>query len=280
MCQMTGRLLSNTGKRGKVMFETTKVGRKIKEARVEQNMTQMNLADAMGVSYQAVSNWERGNSMPDISKLPELCDILHIRMEELLGEESRAIEAAKKFAENRDAEVTISELAEVAPLVTPDRMEKVIREKTEQTEENGKPRISISQLIGLAPFLGDEDLDMLAESVEEENLSKFCGLAPFLSEKSLDKIVDRYLGSANAEGMDAAVCGLAPFLSEESLDKIVEKSLESGNSMGTVTGLAPFLAQKTIHKVAEHLVKQGRFAELMGIAPFLDGDILKTVYPK
>lgn len=262
------------------MFETTKVGRKIKEARVEQNMTQMNLADAMGVSYQAVSNWERGNSMPDISKLSELCDILHIRMEELLGEESRAIEAAKKFAENRDAEITISELAEVAPLVTPDRMEKVIREKTEQTEENGKPRISISQLIGLAPFLGDEDLDMLAESVEEENLSKFCGLAPFLSEKSLDKIVDRYLGSANAEGMDAAVCGLAPFLSEESLDKIVEKSLESGNSMGTVTGLAPFLAQKTIHKVAEHLVKQGRFAELMGIAPFLDGDILKTVYPK
>ena len=230
------------------MFETTKVGRKIKEARVEQNMTQMNLADAMGVSYQAVSNWERGNSMPDISKLSELCDILHIRMEELLGEESRAIEAAKKFAENRDVEVTISELAEVAPLVTPDRMEKVIRKKTEQTEENGKPRISISQLIGLAPFLGDEDLDMLAESVEEENLSKFCGLAPFLSEKSLDKIV--------------------------------EKSLESGNSMGTVTGLAPFLAQKTIHKVAEHLVKQGRFAELMGIAPFLDGDILKTVYPK
>lgn len=62
MCQMTGRLLSNTGKRGKVMFETTKVGRKIKEARVEQNMTQMNLADAMGVSYQAVSNWERGVS--------------------------------------------------------------------------------------------------------------------------------------------------------------------------------------------------------------------------
>ena len=116
--------------------------------------------------------------------------------------------------------------------------------------------------------------------MEVENLNKFCGLAPFLSEKSLDKIVDRYLGSAKAEGMDAAVCGLAPFLSEESLDKIVEKSLESGNSMGTVTGLAPFLARETIHKVAEHLVKQGRFAELMGIAPFLDGDILKTVYPK
>lgn len=54
--------------------------------------------------------------MPDISKLPELCDILHIRMEELLGEESRAIEAAKKFAENRDAEVTIPNWQRLRPL--------------------------------------------------------------------------------------------------------------------------------------------------------------------
>ena len=44
------------------MFDTMKVARKIKQARVERNMTQMDLADAMGVSYQAVSNWERGVS--------------------------------------------------------------------------------------------------------------------------------------------------------------------------------------------------------------------------
>ena len=44
------------------MFDTTKVAKRIKEARVAQNLTQMQLADAMGVSYQAVSNWERGVS--------------------------------------------------------------------------------------------------------------------------------------------------------------------------------------------------------------------------
>lgn len=44
------------------MFDTMKVARKIREARIARNMTQMNLADAMGVSYQAVSNWERGVS--------------------------------------------------------------------------------------------------------------------------------------------------------------------------------------------------------------------------
>ena len=42
------------------MFDTNKVAKNIKKARTEKNMTQMDLADAMGVSYQAVSNWERG----------------------------------------------------------------------------------------------------------------------------------------------------------------------------------------------------------------------------
>ncbi len=37
------------------MFDTMKVANKIRNARIAQNLTQMNLADAMGVSYQAVS---------------------------------------------------------------------------------------------------------------------------------------------------------------------------------------------------------------------------------
>lgn len=45
------------------MFDTMKVAKRIKEARMAKNMTQMNLADAMSVSYQAVSNWERGDSL-------------------------------------------------------------------------------------------------------------------------------------------------------------------------------------------------------------------------
>ena len=68
------------------MFDTNKVANNIKAARAKMNMTQMNLTDEMGVSYQAVSNWERGNSMPDISRLQELCNILNISFDELVGE--------------------------------------------------------------------------------------------------------------------------------------------------------------------------------------------------
>ena len=44
------------------MFDTMKIAGKIRQARIDKNMTQMALADEMGVSYQAVSNWERGVS--------------------------------------------------------------------------------------------------------------------------------------------------------------------------------------------------------------------------
>lgn len=51
------------------MIDMNRVGKCIKNARTNKNMTQLELADIVGVSYQAVSNWERGNSMPDIAKL-------------------------------------------------------------------------------------------------------------------------------------------------------------------------------------------------------------------
>ena len=70
------------------MFDVEKIAKTIKEKRIEKNMTQVALADFMGVSYQAVSNWERGNSMPDISKLEDLCSVLGISVAELLGIEN------------------------------------------------------------------------------------------------------------------------------------------------------------------------------------------------
>ena len=45
------------------MFDTKIIGKKIAALRKAKDMTQMELADQMFVSYQAVSNWERGNKI-------------------------------------------------------------------------------------------------------------------------------------------------------------------------------------------------------------------------
>ena len=70
------------------MFDINKIGKKISVLRKQSGLTQMELADRLGISFQAVSNWERGNTMPDISKLPELAEIFGVSIETILGDGS------------------------------------------------------------------------------------------------------------------------------------------------------------------------------------------------
>ena len=64
-----------------------KIGRFIAERRKKANLTQMQLADKLGITDKAISKWERGIAMPDTSIMLELCDILCISVNELLSGE-------------------------------------------------------------------------------------------------------------------------------------------------------------------------------------------------
>ena len=64
---------------------TENIGAKIAELRREHNMKQDELAEQLGVTPQAVSKWENGASMPDISLLPKLAKIFGVSIDELFG---------------------------------------------------------------------------------------------------------------------------------------------------------------------------------------------------
>ncbi len=59
------------------------IGKKIKNLRLEKNVKQEELAEYLGVSFQAVSKWETGASVPDIALLPNLAVFFGITIEEL-----------------------------------------------------------------------------------------------------------------------------------------------------------------------------------------------------
>lgn len=65
-------------------MEKIKIGNFITKCRKEKKLTQEQLAEKMDVSVNAVSKWERGLNLPDTSKIPELCNILEITINELL----------------------------------------------------------------------------------------------------------------------------------------------------------------------------------------------------
>ena len=58
------------------MFDKNIISSKIAELRRSIPLTQAELADRLGISHQAVSQWERGETLPDITLLPELASLL------------------------------------------------------------------------------------------------------------------------------------------------------------------------------------------------------------
>ena len=60
------------------------INEKIRELRKNKNLTQDALGAKLGISGQAVAKWEKGESMPDIMLLPDLCKILGTSADNLL----------------------------------------------------------------------------------------------------------------------------------------------------------------------------------------------------
>ena len=78
-----------------------KIGKFILELRKEKNMTQQELADKIGVTDRAISKWENGRGMPDLSLMKPLCQELGISINELIsGEKIDKKEYQNKFEEN------------------------------------------------------------------------------------------------------------------------------------------------------------------------------------
>lgn len=66
-------------------MDQEKIGSFIRELRKENNMTQEQLAEKMGVTDKSISRWENGRTMPDISMLSILANELNCTIPELLN---------------------------------------------------------------------------------------------------------------------------------------------------------------------------------------------------
>ena len=78
-----------------------KIGKFIAEKRKQKRLTQQQLAEKLGVSDRAISNWENGKNMPDISLLPVISKELEVTVNDLMsGEKVDKKEYQDKFEEN------------------------------------------------------------------------------------------------------------------------------------------------------------------------------------
>lgn len=270
------------------MFDTVKVGRIISQKRKEHNMTQMQLADALGISFQAVSNWERGNSMPDISKLPELAELFGCSIEELLGG-GRSAGNVEKMTKGED--LSLGELADIAPVLPPDVLDKAAASALSEDGDDDEAETDEE------PEDFDEPDDEDAEDEDEDNDEDDDDDAPmrarwwrgregadayiarggkkprffiFKSGKTGDKKGDK----RRSKRIRELVC-LAPFLSEERLAELVKDLQDDGFTVSELVQLAPFLSEEDLDALAEIAEADG--GELAALAPFLSQETLKRL---
>ena len=253
----------------KTMFDMRKIGRKISELRKSRNMTQMALADALGISFQAVSNWERGESMPDIAKLGELSQIFGVPIDDILCN-TRAAEVVKEISSGDPAaDITPAELADAAPILSPAQVEVCAKEQT--------VRFTFTDVAALAPFLDSKTLaDIVLARVEEGcTVEELVTLAPLMDSDDLDRLVHQKLDGTCDIG---ELVALAPFLEEGTLSGIAKTRLESGCSVSELSALAPFLDEDAVAEIVRDRLKSGcSVKEISELAPFMDEDAVTEI---
>ena len=84
-------------------MDTLKIGKFLKELRKQNNMTQEQLGERIGVTNKTVSRWETGNYMPPIESLRLLSDIFDVSINEILAGERLSEESFKEVAEENIA---------------------------------------------------------------------------------------------------------------------------------------------------------------------------------
>ena len=109
-------------------MDQIKIGKFIAKCRKQNNLTQMQVAEKLGITDRAVSKWERGLSLPDSSIMLELCDLLKITVNDLLSGEVVGLDHNKET-------------------------EKLLLDMVKQKEESDKRLLAFEWVIGILSLI-------------------------------------------------------------------------------------------------------------------------------
>ena len=270
-----------------LMFDQQRIGANIMKARKAKGYTQMTLADALGVSFQAVSNWERGQTCPDIANLSTLSRLLDISIDELLGNR-RAAEITREIAEDKTPELQPEELQQVAPLLTEEQADRAA----------GKNDLDFETLKELAPYLSekvmgeavtsvyrqtgnldaavdllcyvDEDalLPLAREIAQKDGLNGLKSLSSYLDWNDMGDLLLDFANKGNTEGL----ADLFYYLDSDLAGNLA-RSLCRSQGIKAIVPVACYLDEDVLDEIAREALKTGKLRDLKPLTPYLSGDL-------
>jgi len=267
-------------------IDARRTGAFISKLRKSKDWTQLDLAERLNMTNQAVSRWENGDSYPDIATLPRIAALFNITVDDLLyGERDQqpprhegvtpgaVVQQLSLGQVNQVARMvredpsSIESVIDVAPLARPSMLEGMMQELTGIT-------FTREQIEGLAPFLDQEPLAALVINADTKEIDGeyLSALAPFLRRETLQRLV----ASVDFAAVDPDwLEEIAPFLDAATLDTLVTK-IEAGQMNAShISHLAPFLNRATLGRLVDATLSgkiDGSYLE--ELAPFIDRESL------
>ncbi len=256
------------------MFNMNKVGLRLVDLRKKFDFTQVEVADKLGVSYQAVSNWERGLSMPDISKLPEIAELYDVSLDKLLGKhrvtgivESISSETFKEYSENND--ITLKDVEEVSSFVKPSQLDELA---------NTAPIEDVTEdMLGMLPFVSREAADKIVYNLLDKvkTIDLINQSIPFLSKNLTSELIKRGVQSGEKA---SSFIECAPFIEKEYCNELALKAFDEGYSCSELLdSLAPFVSKVVLSTIAKKAMESMKVEDVLEYAPFLTRELMSEL---
>ncbi|MBQ9460149.1 MAG: helix-turn-helix domain-containing protein [Oscillospiraceae bacterium] len=257
------------------MFDVSHVSSTLKNARIKKNLTQSALADRLGVTYQAVSNWERGNSLPDISNLGNLCDILDVNLYELIGATQNAELVDELLSGSCDLrEASIRDVASIAPMLPPEQLMSVVEAIADEIKE-------MAVLVQLAPFIDSDLIEKIGAALVPTSIGEIVALSPFVSNEMCAAWIEKLDDVRDFELDVGLLSALGPYLSREKMDQLSERVVP--DTLIVLDSVAPFLSRDALERLADRLetITFDDYAVGMEcLSPFLSKDAMRRLHKK
>lgn len=234
------------------MIDFEAVGNQINSKRLEFKYSQDELAEKLYVSRQAVSRWERGQSMPTIDNIIELSKMFQISIEELLCMEDEIVVDSHNIFEGHNRKFILKGII------------------------NGKIKVDLFQVFG--QFTGDERMILLKAikngKIDEifmkslVNGKDYVEIAPFVDDEVWSMVADKYL----ANEVDINIVSLFPFMDDETLNRICDEVIKGNCQKINIDTMLPFLDDDKINDAFVKAVKDWKDYEKF--FPFITEDAL------
>ena len=257
------------------MFDVNQVAHMLKEARLKKNLTQSALAEQLGVTFQAVSNWERGASFPDISNLSILCNLLGLDLYKLIGA-SQNPKLAEEILSKPDKlnDAPIDAIASVAPMIPSEQLMAIIRAKKSGIHD-------LATLVQLAPFIDADLIEELGADLVPSHISEVVELSPFVTNELCARWMEKLESMENFDLDIGLLSELGPYLSQEKMDQLSERVIPE--SLIVLDSVAPFLTSDALCRLAErveHITLNDYLVSVECLLPFLGRDTMERLHKR